>query len=154
KATGKPLPGHHLMYLVRDGNKNQGDYAGFWGGMDRATTTKEDGRYRLIGLPGPGMITVFQNSKEDYLYGAERDDEDGRKDAFGYRPQGNFTAFARIDQAKGSEAVRRDVALVRGWTFTCTLLGPDGKPLVGAVLGGSSEVMKTAEFTVRKFNPG
>jgi RNA polymerase sigma factor (sigma-70 family) len=153
KATGRPLAGHHLMYLVRDGNRNQGDYAGFWGGMNGAATTNEDGSYRIIGLPGPGLITVFQNHKEDYLYGAERDDEDGLKEGFGYMPQVNFSAFARIDPAKGSETVRRDIELVRGWTFTCTLLGPDGKPLVDAVVGGSSEVMKTAEFTVRRFNP-
>jgi RNA polymerase sigma factor (sigma-70 family) len=153
KATGKPLAGYHLIYLVRDGNRNQGDYAGFWGGMDGAATTNEDGTYRIIGLPGPGLITVFQNHKEDYLYGAEREDEDGLKEGFGYMPQSNFAAFARIDPAKGSETVRRDVELVRGWTFTGTLLGPDGKPLVGAVMGGSSEAMKTAEFTVWRFNP-
>jgi RNA polymerase sigma factor (sigma-70 family) len=153
RATGKPLPGHHVMYHVRDANRNQGDYAGFWGGMPGGVTTNEDGRYRIIGLPGPGLLTVFQDHKEDYLLGAERDDEDGLKEAFGYMPQGNFVAFARIDPAPGSESVRRDIELVRGWTFTGTLLGPDGKPLVGAVMGGSSEAMKSAEFTVRRFNP-
>src|SRR5262249_49772260 len=103
--------------------------------------------------PGPGLLTVFQDRKEDYLLGAERDDEDGLKEAFGYMPQSNFAAFARIDPANGSESARRDIALVRGWTFTGTLLGPDGKPLAGAVRGGSSEPLKTAEFKVRRFNP-
>jgi RNA polymerase sigma factor (sigma-70 family) len=153
KATGKPLAGYRLTYFVRNGNPNQDDYAGFWGEFPGGITTNEDGKYRIISLPGPGLITVFQNHKEDYLYGAERDDEDGVKDDFGYMPQANFAAFARIDPAKGSESVKRDIALVRGWTFTCTLLGPDGKPLVGAVMGGSSEEMKTPEFTVRRFNP-
>jgi protocatechuate 3,4-dioxygenase beta subunit len=153
KATGKPLPGYRLTYFVREGNPNQGDYGEFVGEFPGDVTTNEDGAYRIIGLPGPGLITVFQNHKEDYLYGAERDDEDGVKEDFGYMPQQNFAAFARIDPAKGSESVRRDLALVRGWTFTGTLLGPDGKPLVGAVPGGSSKVMDTAEFTVRRFNP-
>jgi RNA polymerase sigma factor (sigma-70 family) len=153
KATGKPLPGYHLMYLVTNRNPKTGDYAGFFGGMNSSVTTNEDGSYRIIGLPGPGVITVFQNHKEDYLYGAEREDEDGLKEDFGYVPQSNFAAFVRIDPAKGSESVRRDIALVRGWTFTGKLLGPDDRPLVGAVMGGSSEVMKTAEFTVRRFNP-
>jgi RNA polymerase sigma factor (sigma-70 family) len=153
KTTGKSLPGHHIMYLVRDGNPNQKEYAEFWGGMPTAVTTKEDGSYRIIGLPGPGLLAVHQDHKEDYLLGAERDDEDGLHEPFGYMPQSNFAAFARIDPAKGSETVRRDIALVRGWTFTGTLLGPDGKPLAGAVLGGSGEPLKTAEFTVRRFNP-
>jgi RNA polymerase sigma factor (sigma-70 family) len=153
KGTGKPLPGHHIMYLVRDGNSNQKEYAEFWGGMPTAVTTREDGSYRIIGLPGAGLLAVHQDHKEDYLLGAERDDEDGLHEAFGYMPQSNFAAFARIDPAKGSETLRRDIALVRGWTFTGTLLGPDGKPLAGAVLGGSGEPLKTAEFTVRRFNP-
>jgi RNA polymerase sigma factor (sigma-70 family) len=153
KATGKPLPGHRLTYLVRDGNRNQGDYAGFFGDFPGSVTTNQDGIYRIIGLPGPGLIAVFQDHTKDYLFGAERDDEDGLKEDFGFVPQANFAAFARIDPARGSESVRRDIALVRGWTFTGTLLGPDGKPLAGAVMGGSSEAMKTAEFTVRRFNP-
>ena len=60
--------------------------------------------------------------------------------------------------------MKRDVTLDPGWTFTGTVLGPDGKPLAGAWgLGLSSstqyigrsglEVMKTAEFTVSQFNP-
>jgi RNA polymerase sigma factor (sigma-70 family) len=153
KATGKPLPGHHLMYLVRDGNPNQGDYAGFGGGTEGVVTTNEDGSYRIIGLPGPGLIEVFQNHKEDYLYGAERDDEDGLKEDFGFMPQGNFAAFARIDPPRRSASVRRDIALVRGWTFTGTLLGPDGKPLADAGVEALGAEMKGAEFTVRRFNP-
>ena len=55
--------------------------------------------------------------------------------------------------------MKRDVTLDPGWTFTGTLLGPDGKPLVGARSfgltdrDGRPEAMKTAEFTVRAFNP-
>ena len=152
KVTGKPVRSH-LMYLVRDGNPNLRDYLGFWGGLPDIETTKEDGTYRVIGLPGPGQIVVFVDHEKDSLLGAERDDEDGLHEAFGYMPQANFTAFARIDPARGVESVTRDIVLVPGWTFTGTVLGPDGKPLAGAVMGESSEGMKTAEFTVRQFNP-
>ena len=50
-----------------------------------------------------------------------------------------------------------------GWTFTGTVLGPDGKPLAGArgfALGDRTsrglwdrESRKTAEFTVHAYNP-
>ena len=49
-----------------------------------------------------------------------------------------------------------------GWTFTGTVLGPDGKPMAGAwgiglstqnINGRRLEVMKTAEFSVSQFNP-
>jgi RNA polymerase sigma factor (sigma-70 family) len=152
KATGKPMR-CDLMYLVRDGNPNLREYLGFWGGLPNIVTTKEDGTYRVIGLPGRGQIVVSQDHDKDYLLGAERDDEDGLKEAFGYIPQSNFAAFARIDPPRGVESVRRDIELVSGWTFTGTVLGPDGKPLAGALMGGRSEAMKTAEFTVRRFNP-
>jgi hypothetical protein len=149
KVTGKPLRGG-VMYLVRGNNPNVQDYLGYYGGLP-GVRTNEDGTYRIIGLPGPGLITVWQQPQ--YLLGAERDDEDGLKEAFGYIPQCNFAAFARMDTAKGVESVKRDIALLPGWTFTGTVLGPDGKPLIGAVMGGQSERMKTAEFTVQQFNP-
>ena len=56
----------------------------------------------------------------------------------------------------------RDVTLDPGWTFTGTVVGPDGKPLAGTwgigldSTGGpgeGQETMKTAQFTVRRFNP-
>jgi hypothetical protein len=149
KLTGKPLRGG-LMYLARDKNPNRKDYLGFYGGLP-GIGTNEDGSYRIIGLPGPGLLAVWRQPQ--YLLGAERDDEDGLKEAFGYIPQCNFAAFARIDPAKGIESVKRDIALVPGWTFRGTVFGPDGKPLIGAVMGGQSEKMKTAEFTVQEFNP-
>jgi RNA polymerase sigma factor (sigma-70 family) len=160
KATGKPVR-ENLIYLVRDGNPNLRDYPGFHGGMP-GVATNEDGTYRIIGLPGPGQIVVFQHLRPEqqpqYLLGAERDDEDGLKEEFHYIPQGNFAAFARIDPRQGAESVRRDIVLVPGWTFTGTVLGPDGKPFTGVQSFGLSRAenegtMKSAEFTVRQFNP-
>jgi hypothetical protein len=149
KLTGKALRGG-LIYLVRDHNPNMKDYQGYYGGLP-GVGTNEDGTYRIIGLPGPGLLVLWQ--QPGYLLGAERDDDNGLKEAFGYMPQGNFAAFARIDPAKSSQSVKRDIALVPGWTFTGTVLGPDGERLAGAVMGGTSEGMKSAEFTVRQFNP-
>jgi protocatechuate 3,4-dioxygenase beta subunit len=151
RATGKPVRGR-VMYFVRDGNPNVGDYAGFIGGLDRAVETSEDGKYRILGLPGPGLITVFRNHQKVYVYGAEREGEEGLMEDVSMS-QVNFAASVPINPAKGSESVRCNVEVVRGWTFTGTLRGPDGKPLVGAVMGNSSKKMETAEFTVRQFNP-
>jgi RNA polymerase sigma factor (sigma-70 family) len=163
KQTGQPVR-CYVRWLALPNNPNQRDYAGYYGVRGSPMATKEDGTYRVLGLPGPGLIVVSFASKTGYLHGAERDDEDGLKDELRYTPQRDFAALARVDPAKGVESVRRDIQLVRGWTFTGTLLGPDGKPLVGAVQAGGRaresresgtyrEVMKTAEFTVRSFNP-
>src|SRR5262249_15894256 len=120
-------------------------------GIHGLKATNDDGTFRLIGLPGPGQILV--RWQEGYLFGAERDDEDGLREAYGEVPQGNFAAFSRIDPPNRAEILKRDIALVSGWAFAGRVLGRDGQPLVGAVMGGSRERMKTAEFTVRHFNP-
>ena len=71
----------------------------------------------------------------------------------------NYTALARISPPEDGGSVQRDITLDPGWTFTCTLHGPDGKPLVGARAFGLTdreryhEPMARAEFTVRSFNP-
>ena len=102
-----------------------------------------------------------------YLRANERDDEFGIKEVLHRRqsplPTMNYSAIARIDPARGVESVKRDVTLDPGWTFTGTVLGPDGKPLAGAWgiglisevhhRGRGHEAMKTAEFTVSGFNP-
>jgi hypothetical protein len=153
KATGKPLRGY-VTYAVRSGNPNLHDYLDFWGGFPGFKPTNEDGTYRIIGLPGPGRIMV--RWLDGFLLGAERDDDDGMVEGEG-NPHSNYGAFAPIDPPKGIESIRRDVALIPGWTFTGTVVGPDGKPLAGTqthgLYGKRDEVIRGAEFTVRQFNP-
>jgi 5-hydroxyisourate hydrolase-like protein (transthyretin family) len=164
KVTGKPVRGW-VDYFARDTNPNVKDHPGFdgtnppyWG-----IQTKEDGSFRIVGLPGPGLIAVFYDGH--HLLAPDRDDEYGTKEteiSTSPRQLGlliNYTALARIDPAKGVDAVKRDITLDPGWTFTGTVLGPDNRPLAGARAfglhdrGWSYEALKTAEFTVQAFNP-
>jgi RNA polymerase sigma factor (sigma-70 family) len=149
KATGKPLRGY-VTYAVRSGNPNLRDYLDFWGDSYGFKPTNEDGTYRVIGLPGPGRIMV--RWLDGYLLAAERDDEGGMVEDEG-NPLSNYGAIVPIDPPKGVESFRRDIAMVQGWTFTGTVLGPDGKPMSGTVMARHGEAMTTADFTVRQFNP-
>ena len=160
KVTGKPVVGNVTYHALPD-NPNRDAYG--YAPDAAATTVHEDGSYRVAGMPGPGVVVV--RFVDGYLRGHERDDEFGIKEVFIPTiplPTMNYTAMARIDPAPGVESVKRDVTLDPGWTFTGTVLGPDGKPLAGAWGIGltprgfckdSCEVMKTAEFTVSGFNP-
>jgi hypothetical protein len=164
KATGKPLQAR-VEYFALYSNPNLRDYAGFDAAFisRSARNVKEDGSYRVVGLPGPGLVAVAYS--DHYLLAAERDDPEGVKESFlSTAPYVllvlSYNALARIDPAKGAESVRRDVTLDPGWTFTGTVLGPDGKPLTGVRSfdltgwsGWEREARKTAEFTVRAFNP-
>jgi protocatechuate 3,4-dioxygenase beta subunit len=157
KATGKPVR-QNVNYFAHPDNPNLDSYGYDPDGTNRAATS-EDGSYRLAGMPGPGLVAV--GVEDGYLRANERDDEFGVKEIFIRTipiPTLNYSAFARIDPTRGMESVGRDITLDPGWTFTGTVLGPDGKPLAGAWGLGLSprtdlEALKTAEFTVSQFNP-
>jgi hypothetical protein len=145
------------MYVVDNDNANAEGYLRFYGGLP-GVATKDDGTYRIIGLPGPGQVVVWWQEK--YLRGADRDDEDAQPDGFGYMPGGNFGAFARVNPPKGAETVRRDLTLIPGWKFTGKIVGPDNNPLAGVRACGLTSFgwrdrgpLRAAEFTVDQFNP-
>src|SRR5262249_32601299 len=61
KATGKPVQGY-VSYFALVGNTNLREYPGFDGTIPPSwgAATKADGAYRVVGLPGPGLIVVHQ----------------------------------------------------------------------------------------------
>jgi 5-hydroxyisourate hydrolase-like protein (transthyretin family) len=161
KVTGKPEKGS-VEYFSLYSNPNLRDYPGLDGTSHTIIGTEEDGSYRIVGLPGPGLVAVYH--KVRYLRAPEREDEYGTKESslntspyhIGFAS--NYAAIARVDPAKGIDSVKRDVTLDPGWSFTGTVLGPDGKPILGARNLGlgippwQREGMKTAEFAVHGFN--
>jgi protocatechuate 3,4-dioxygenase beta subunit len=164
KVTGKPLQAQ-VEYFALLANPNLRDYAGFEGALNGLSTlnVKSDGTYRVLGLPGPGLLTV--QLSDQYLLALERDDQEGARELYISTAPAvvqviGCNAIARIDPPRDAARLRRDVTLDPGWTFTGTLLGPDGKPLGGVRSFGLSgwdgwerDAMKTPEFTVRAFNP-
>jgi RNA polymerase sigma factor (sigma-70 family) len=157
KVTGKPVKGS-VEYFSMYSNPNRPDYPGYEGAwLGGLVGAMEDGSFRVVGLPGPGLVAVYCH-EDYYLRADQRDDEFGTKEKsletapYHISFTSNYWALARIDPAKGVESVKRDVTLDPGWSFTGTVLGPDGKPLAGARsfdLHGhrwGREGMKTAEF--------
>src|SRR5262249_34764227 len=170
KATGKPLKGsveYFALYDDKYDNPNLRDYPGFDGTIvhdNLWVSAKEDGSFRIVGLPGPGVIGVYYQ-RDPYLRADQRSDEFGTKEKslrtapywLGFTS--NYNALAKVNPAKGAESVKCDVTIDPGWTFKATVLGPDGKPLVGAkslnlnmAQPWNCEPTKTAEFT-GGFNP-
>jgi hypothetical protein len=168
KATGKPLRAG-VEYFALAANPNLRDYPGFGSTFFIDDRFPKSGAYRVVGLPGPGVIAVYP-PKDLYVRAPEREDEFGTKEpSLTTDPRSitssHYSAVARIDPAKGVSSVKQDITLDPGWKLTGTVLGSDGKPLAGAAItylsaGLSSspyqlfpvERMKTAEFTAW-FNP-
>jgi hypothetical protein len=161
KVTGQPLQGG-VEYLLQYNNPHLRDYSGAGSVfMHAAAVMREDGFYRVVALPGPGMVAVY-TPKNNYLRASQRQDK------YGFRPSdeevpmhvrgSNCGALIRVNPAAGVASVRRDVTLDPGWRLTGTVLGPDGKPLAGTrsffVVGHwwDTEATKTAHFCAW-FNP-
>jgi hypothetical protein len=166
KATGKPLRGT-VEYFSLTNNPNMGDYPGFEGTFmleGQLVQTRADGSYRVVGLPGPGLIAV-RGHHDYYLRAPDRDDEFAYKTAQPTSPYylgfpSNYCAIARINPAKGVESAKQDVTIDPGWTFTGKVVGPGGRPLAGvrhfnlyAPHWDSEALEKEESFTVRAFNP-
>jgi RNA polymerase sigma factor (sigma-70 family) len=163
KATGKPVQGM-VTYFAGAHNTRVGEYAGYEGPINNrlVSNVREDGTFRVAGLPGPGYLAVW--SSDRYLTVYERNDADGTRDnATRTAPvrvsTEGMNALAAIDPPPGRAAFRRNVTLDPGDTLRGTVLGPDGKPLAGVrTLGlsgwvGWSRPLETASFTVSAFNP-
>jgi RNA polymerase sigma factor (sigma-70 family) len=160
KVTGKPLQGAVEYYSLYS-NPNLADYPGFGAAfLDAGSLANEDGAYRVVGLPGPGLVGVYYQ-RASYLRADKRDDEFGTKErSLSTAPYqisftSNFNALARVDPAKGADSAKRDVTLDPGWNVKVAVVGPDGKPLPGTRCFGLSnyqarwdgEETKTSEFT-------
>jgi RNA polymerase sigma factor (sigma-70 family) len=163
KVTGQPVR-VGVLYFPLDSNPNRREYRGVeaFPYASYSGSVAEDGRYRVVALPGPGRLIV-PTPKNHYLRATQREDEYRitGPDEEGVGPSlygSNCGAFARIDPALGAESVKCDITLIPGWKFTGTVLGPDGQPLAGTenfLLAGSRwdrEATKTAVFTAW-FNP-
>jgi protocatechuate 3,4-dioxygenase beta subunit len=167
KVTGKPLRAS-VEYFAHADNPNLLDYEGLDAAPPSISTAIDDGSYRVVGLPGLGLVAVY--SMSHYLRAPERDDRDGIDKDSEVSPYhimfpSNYSALVRVNPVKGVDSVKRDVTLDPGWTFTGTVVGPDGEPLAGAMSFGltgttkwgmdlwDNEGTKTAAFTVRGLNP-
>jgi RNA polymerase sigma factor (sigma-70 family) len=161
KVTGQSLRGG-VHYIPLYSNPNRRDYPGVYEIFFHFGTVKEDGSYRIVGLPGPGMVAVY-GLKNHYLRVSQREDEYGAKglsdEEYPMHLRGsNCAALTRVNPAKGAGKVLRDVTLDPGRKIKGTVLGPDGQPLPGTrnlFLAGTwwdREATKTAEFA-GWFNP-
>jgi RNA polymerase sigma factor (sigma-70 family) len=160
KGTGKPVVGFLTYYCLRD-NPHLKDLLRLNGEISRRI--EEDGTFRTVVLPGPGVLAV-QAAQQRYRIevGADRIKAKPFRDIDGLylaRPRVLYTngyhALAPVDAKPGTESISCDLVLDPGRTLTGTVLGPDGKPLAGARVGGlrpqnywEPEPLKSAEFTI------
>jgi hypothetical protein len=151
KVTGKPVRGG-IRYATLSGNKHLLGLPGkdIHGQGAMSYSLDDDGRFRFVAPPGPGIIVVQAREQTAYPMARilPRDrgkpylrKEGGLGEVFissssVFNPLSSYHAYRLIDPAVGAEKLSADVQLDPGKAVVGKVVGPDGKPFAGATVAG------------------
>ncbi len=149
--TGRPTQAaiHYYPFLSNENARGMPNFhpglSLFWTG--HRYRTDRDGRYRVVGLPGRGIVAV-KSFDGSYRMGVGVDrlsQPPGRQDgrAFGLPTYNQmnpweFHAVSEVDPPAEAEDVHLDLTLQPGRSLTVQLVDPEGKPVTGASARGRS----------------
>jgi RNA polymerase sigma factor (sigma-70 family) len=162
KGTGKPLGGGVSYYCFRDNPHSKEVPAVFGGGL--GGPVRDDGTFRVVTVPGRGVIAVNADHNYRYLRGVGAERIKGPRvrlaedleclDTYPFRCQiPSHNTLVEIAPRPGDESVTCDVAVVPGRALRGTVLGPDGKPLAGARRRGWYDPLPGSDFTEWGLDP-
>ncbi len=136
KVTGRVVPPGEVEYTKAPDNVAKGDARGF--------TRLADGAFGLTVLPGRGMIAAaaavegtFDPYVAAHLKAADRRNNKIEDRLYPHELVGRQT-YRFIDVPAGSGPLAVDLELTRGPSRRGRLIGPDGRPVVGAEASGLS----------------
>jgi RNA polymerase sigma factor (sigma-70 family) len=186
RETRKPLAHARVDYHPLAPNQYTGKLPGAWHPHSE-TRTGPDGSFVLTVLPGPGVIGVAGPDSPDimpdetYMLAlvtrqdckaffktpifsiSERQGDDfltsdDGDQTYGVICQSSYNALLMLEPGEKETALVKDVVLERPRTLKGRLVGPDDKPVTGAVVYGlhpynGGETLKGAEFAVSGINP-
>jgi RNA polymerase sigma factor (sigma-70 family) len=162
KATGKTVPAG-IQYFCFQDNPNAAEVHAISGIPPHST--QKDGSFRIVALPGRGVIAV-RGVEDKYRLAVGADRINGRREGqlFATQPYeldpGNFHTVVEISPKPGDASITCDVVLDPGRTLKGTVFGPDSKPLAGARVSGLTSIgfwdhepLKQAEFAILSLGP-
>ena len=134
---------HYLPFL---NNRSLGKFPEFEGGLsvsEMRYTTRPDGTFRLVGLPGRAVVGASSLSPNYRTgQGAEQIngvDENGHFPTFSNPAPAGLkwpTAIKEINPAEGTDSINCDFVLEPGETIHIALVDRDDKPVNGATVTG------------------
>jgi RNA polymerase sigma factor (sigma-70 family) len=165
KASGKPVRAH-VDHLALRSNPNKLDNFGLRQGWEMGRyPTDNDGRYRTLGLPGPGVLLIRAMELDSYPRAIGGDKVPGYRASINYIPTTptgmplvNWNLIIQVDPPKTAVTFHRDIILDAGETIPGRLVAPDGRPLsdvqvVGETLNKSWwEPHTNAEFQLKGYD--
>ncbi|HWB13652.1 MAG TPA: M56 family metallopeptidase [Pirellulales bacterium] len=126
--------------------------------------TDREGHFRLLALPGRGLLSVEVSG--GYAMGVGADKLPGPSNSIRARTQPNLrleasAAVVEVDVAEEAGTIQRQIELDPGRKRRGTVLGPDGEPLEGAHLAAGwtehsfgEKRLDGSQFTVEELVPG
>ncbi len=171
RRARQPRRGYVEYYVFKDNPHASG--ASDFGGVTQFSRahyrTTPDGTFRLVGLPGRGLLGARANEDAYRMgVGAERIKE--KKMTIGLETiavvpdsifVNDFHVLSEINPPEGTQEATFELALDRGETVKGRVLDPQGQPLKGAQIRGLtdwwdswSKSSPSAEFEVTGLAPG
>ncbi|HEX4792480.1 MAG TPA: carboxypeptidase-like regulatory domain-containing protein, partial [Humisphaera sp.] len=165
-ATGQPVADTRINYLPYISNGYVSKLPEFHRappafpripGVQSRYNTKADGTYRIVGAPGPAIITAWATRASYRMgYGSDqikcpKNPNGGHFDTYDPWPSKNHpNAMKEIDIAENAKDASLDLELDPGINIHVTVVDLDGHPLTNYYCGG---IRKAAEFDVKAFRP-
>ncbi len=159
RATGKPVAAGVEYYSLLDNPHLKGVRLE----DPNWHATGDDGTFRTVALPGPGIIAV-RSTYDRYRMGVGADRIKGHRVEGGFEllrtapdliHPGNYHVIEPINPEPGAKSITCDVVLDPGRTLRGVVIGQDGRPLEGARLNGEKpmtywarDALKGAEFSI------
>ncbi len=169
KATGQPHSAAVTYYLFKDNPRaSDAETFGYDSRGAREHKTAADGTFRLIGLPGRGLLCARAGNKP-YRLGSGRERIKGTHMTLGIEMLSlvhatifvdNFHVLTEINPPEGDGEATFELALDRGAIVKGRVLDPEGRPLAGAEPRGLTDwwdswtkPLPTADFEVTGLAP-
>ncbi|MHC5539663.1 hypothetical protein ACYOEI_15705, partial [Singulisphaera rosea] len=163
RTNEQPVDGQVSYFAFEDNPQARKD--DFPEVLKRMVSTSRDGSFRIVGLPGRGII-AFRASHWDYCesLGADAIRGERKHDAFLTYPPCHsalYHSLAEINPTESAESQTRNLVVDPGRTVTVKFVDSNETPISGVVvlerglrLGNGLQASKTSEYKVRSLAPG
>lgn len=139
RATGKPVAGAVTYFVITENPKGpMGSRSRLAPGYDREMNVPNDGRLRLTVIPDCAAVLAFSASPgrmdlSKYPIAADA----VKRESLSLAPSpANYNAFADINPKAGTDPLPARFTLDSSRRVEGKLIGPDGKPVSGALASG------------------
>jgi RNA polymerase sigma factor (sigma-70 family) len=140
RSTGKPVSGV-VSYYVRPDNPHLKNYRFSRSVGTRPGSAGPDGKFRILTIPGPGYLAV-QADRNTYTRATLEGWDGAPVEAAPHALFPHYDhAIAPIDPNEKKPASRKcEITLEPGLSASGSIVGPDGKPVTGAIVFGLTAV--------------